>query len=349
MRKNMSDTQSLVSVILPIYNMEKYLLKSVSTICNQTYQNIEIILVDDGSSDRSLQLCEDLHEKDRRIKVIAKENGGVSSARNIGLEEASGEWIMFVDPDDYLDPAIVNRLLSEVTDEVDIVSCCCNVFDDEGLNEVNHFFSGNRLFIGKEKKELYFQLMQSTYGQPNKTYTAIGVPWGKLYRREFLKKYNLIFDIKLKRVQDNIFNMYAFFYARGIKYVDEPLYKYRYSHMSDYFRTFRENYVDIFVAVREARYTCLLDTGLINDFKVMEFYIRESIINLIGILKNGVFHKENMVDFKIKIKEANTICSKECFSCVINGNCKLNMNYNICLFLVRNKLYRIFSILAHLK
>lgn len=78
--------------------------------------------------------------------------------------------------------------------------------------------------------------MESGYGQQGKTYTAIGVPWGKLYKRDFLIQNKLQFNTELRRVQDNLFNMYAFFYADEIKYIDEPLYNYRYEHMSDYFK-----------------------------------------------------------------------------------------------------------------
>ena len=344
----MSNIKRLVSVILPIYNMEKYLIRCVTTVCSQTYQNIEIILVDDGSSDASLRLCKELQRSDERIKVIAKENGGVSTARNLGIKQAKGEWLMFVDPDDYLEPTIVEKLLNAVEEGIDIVACCCKIFDDKGLNDVNHFFCGNRLFVGEEKNELYFQLMQSTYGQSGKTYTAIGVPWGKLYRRDFLMENNLWFDTKLKRVQDNIFNMYAFFYARGIKYLDEALYKYQYEHMARYFKTYRKDYVEIFVAVREARYECLVKTRLIEKLEIRKFYLNETIINLVGILKNGVFHKQNKKRFSEKENEAERICKMECFKLVLSDYRVSGLKYNLCLFLIRNRLFGIFALIARL-
>lgn len=93
----------LISVIVPLYNVEKYLQRCVESIMSQTYKMIEILLVDDGSSDRSGQICDDLALLDKRIRVFHKENGGVSSARNFGIEQASGEYICFVDSDDWLD------------------------------------------------------------------------------------------------------------------------------------------------------------------------------------------------------------------------------------------------------
>lgn len=92
----------LISVIVPIYNVESYLNRCVESIVNQTYQNLEIILVDDGSPDNCPQICDDWARKDSRIKVIHKENGGLSDARNAGMNIATGEYISFIDSDDYV-------------------------------------------------------------------------------------------------------------------------------------------------------------------------------------------------------------------------------------------------------
>lgn len=329
--------------------MERYLNKCISTLCNQTYNNIEIILVDDGSKDCSLEICNELKHQDNRIRVISKENAGVSSARNKGLEESKGEWIMFVDPDDYVTPFIVEKLVNEIDENIDIIACCCKVFDDSGLSDVDHFYNGNRTFNPKSKQELYFQLMQSNYGKAGKSYTAIGVPWGKLYRKKFLDRFNLKFDENLRRVQDNIFNMYAFNYANAVRYLDQPLYCYRYDHMSNYFKTFHKNYVDIFVAVRKARYKCLMDTGLYNNRFVLDYYLEETTRNLIGILKNGVFHKENKEPFDNKIMSANQICESECFACIFHGFRSQKFLYNLCIYLIKNKYYRLFNFLVNIK
>ena len=102
---------NLVSVIVPIYNVEKYLEKCIESIVNQTYKNLEIILVDDGSQDNCPAMCDEWTQKDSRIKVIHKKNGGLSSARNAGLEVSNGEYISFVDSDDWLDENTFEELL----------------------------------------------------------------------------------------------------------------------------------------------------------------------------------------------------------------------------------------------
>ena len=330
----MTDLNCLVSVILPIYNMERYLKECVQSVVLQSYRNIEIILVDDGSTDNSLKICHSLQKSDDRVMVISKQNGGVSTARNSGIEKAQGDWIMFVDPDDCLSSKIIQTLLSNISEETDIIACCCKVFDDSGLDDEDHFFVGNRTFVD-DKNDLYFQLMESGYGQQGKTYTAIGVPWGKLYKRDFLIQNKLQFNTELRRVQDNLFNMYAFFYADEIKYIDEPLYNYRYEHMSDYFKKYRSNYVDLFVAVRKARYKCLVDTELINDNQIRKFYINESAVNLVGILINGIFHKKNKQRLSEKLNTAIDVCNLECFRMCFSIDKINNFKYKACIWIAR--------------
>ena len=98
----MDKEQPLISVIVPVYNVEKYLKKCVNSITSQTYENLEILLVDDGSTDLSGQICNEFEKNDARIKVIHKKNGGLSNARNVGIEKAQGKYLMFVDSDDVI-------------------------------------------------------------------------------------------------------------------------------------------------------------------------------------------------------------------------------------------------------
>ena len=123
----------LISVIIPVYNIEKYLERCVNSVCNQTYENLEILLVDDGSTDNSGKLCEQLAQKDHRIKVFHKENGGSSSARNLGLANAQGEYVGFVDSDDYVSVDMY-QLLYDATVEyhTDVVQVGRDEIDEEG-------------------------------------------------------------------------------------------------------------------------------------------------------------------------------------------------------------------------
>ncbi|WP_413854238.1 glycosyltransferase family 2 protein [Candidatus Ruminimicrobium bovinum] len=117
-------SNALISVIIPVYNVEKYLSRCIDSVINQTYKNLEIILIDDGSTDNSGKICDEYAIKDNRIKVIHKQNGGVSSARNIGLDVAKGNYIGFVDSDDYIENDMYEILYELLVRNQTDISCC---------------------------------------------------------------------------------------------------------------------------------------------------------------------------------------------------------------------------------
>ena len=329
-----------VSIIVPIYNAEKYLEECIASITNQTYKNLQIILVNDGSKDKSWELCKKLKNSDSRIVIATQSNAGVSVARNKGLDLADGKWIMFVDPDDVLSKTIVEDLLTQVSAEIDIVACGCYGFDGS-YRKKDSFFKGNRIFKAN-KDDLYLQLMDASHGQGNDFVTAIGVPWGKIYRHNFIKKYNLRFDPKLRRMQDNIFNMYAFYYAREIFYLDKPLYFYRLDHITDYNKRHQKDMLKIFKPVVDARTTAISTLGLNKDPQIYKFYLQETagfffgIVNSL-ILTNKRFEKEvkqlkNNTNFNILFKNQNIKKIKD-----------KKMRYK--LFLFDHNLIRLYSIM----
>lgn len=126
----MDKPMQLISIIIPVYKAEKYLERCIDSVCQQTYQNLEIILVNDGSPDKSGEICDEYAAKDSRISVIHKENGGLSSARNCALDVANGEYISFVDSDDYIDKKMYERLYSLMVSFHAQISCC-------GIKNVN--------------------------------------------------------------------------------------------------------------------------------------------------------------------------------------------------------------------
>lgn len=122
---------TLISVIIPIYKVEAYLKRCVDSIINQTYKNLEIILVDDGSPDNCPQICDDYAKQDSRVKVVHKENGGLSDARNAGMAVATGEYISFIDSDDWIDKTFISTLYDGIQSGADIAECATRLFDDD--------------------------------------------------------------------------------------------------------------------------------------------------------------------------------------------------------------------------
>ena len=164
----------LLSIVTPVYNVESFLDRSVQSILSQSYRDIELILIDDGSTDGSSSLCDELAKKDIRVKVIHKENGGVSTARNVGLEIASGEYLTFVDPDDFLAPdtylANMEYLISHK--DVDILQYpYCNYISDDEI--LNYHRPAEHLLVGAE------QIFSNWWSGSPLEY----VIWNKIYKR----------------------------------------------------------------------------------------------------------------------------------------------------------------------
>ena len=168
----MNDSE-LISLIIPVHNVEKYLYECIESVICQTYTNLEIILIDDGSKDKSGEICEEYGKKDNRIIVIHQENGGVSSARNIGLEVAKGKYISFVDSDDYIEKTFIEELYKKIKEnDAQISMCGLNKIDDN--NEILGTYGYSKDFIdGRE-------LLENKYIQD-------GYLWNKLYSAEIWK------------------------------------------------------------------------------------------------------------------------------------------------------------------
>lgn len=180
--------EKLISVIVPVYNVEAYLDTCVASICGQSYQELEIILVDDGATDRSGRICDEWARKDSRIRVIHKENGGLSDARNAGMEIATGNWLMFVDSDDFITPDTAWRLHQAAT-EHDCAIAVCNMvrlYEDGATEPFYAPVSEPAVWAGQQRFE--------TLKQPsvcNKLFRAelfrdVCFPKGKFYEDTFI-------------------------------------------------------------------------------------------------------------------------------------------------------------------
>lgn len=164
-----------ISIIVPVYKVEQYLNKCVDSICNQTLQDIEIILVDDGSPDRCSEICDSYAKKDDRIKVIHKENGGLSDARNAGLEIARGEYIGFVDSDDYIHPNMFKMLFDLCENNQTLIAGCDLAYVYDGSDKVDYNSSSNEYVTSSSE---FFEIMLDV-----QKYLRTGV-WNKIYKRE---------------------------------------------------------------------------------------------------------------------------------------------------------------------
>lgn len=207
--------QSLISVIIPIFNVAEYLPRCIKSVLEQTYSNLEIILVDDGSTDAGSVICDQYAALDSRIRVIHKENGGLSDARNAGLDICRGEYITFVDSDDIIHKQYIERLFGNIGD-CDMIYCNYADFEHDG-QIYSLAKEGNAVVKTFSQDEFYRQLL-------NPAETLPVVSWNKLYRKEL---WNALRFQKGMIHEDEFAIHHLASQCRKIGYLDEVLYFYR--------------------------------------------------------------------------------------------------------------------------
>lgn len=205
-----------VSIIVPVYNCEQYVDQCISSLVNQSYRDFEIVIVNDGSTDNSLEICERWRDADSRIKIVTIPNGGVANARNIGLQSAVGEYILFVDGDDMVHQAMMKCMIAHLKPEA-IVAVGYTRFHESKCDS-NDLVGEFRVLEGKCGKIV--QHRQGCYC------------WGVLYDRKILDKYNIIFNKEMRNLEDVVWNATYFMYVDRMVYIDYPFYKYRFNPTS---------------------------------------------------------------------------------------------------------------------
>lgn len=206
----------LVSIIIPVYNVAQYLDDCLNSIIRQTYKNLEIIIIDDGSTDDSLEICRSFAAKDKRLTVIHQENAGVSAARNAGLSIITGNYVLFIDSDDRIEQNMVESFI-EILDEnskIDAVFCGYKEFDDETGTIIKEVVPNQSKLVDRDKG------VAEIFGE----YSTM--LWNKMFRCSIIDKSDL-FDVTLKIGEDELWMVDVLKKANNIMLIGTPLYYYR--------------------------------------------------------------------------------------------------------------------------
>ena len=268
--------EELVSIIIPVYNAENTIERCINTLISQTYSNIEIIIINDGSTDNSENLINQYVQKDNRIKLINIKNNGVSNARNTGINYSKGKYIMFVDADDYISSKMIEVLVTARNEHETFVICNYYMLEkDLGNVEQDNVENINTEMIDIREK------FYSLYHEKN----IIKTPWGKLYDANIIKDNNLAFNIQISLGEDFIFNLEYMRFVKKICYVDSKLYYYFRSNNMSLSQKYYPNMMEIQLKIKENLLKFIEDEKCNEKEKV---YIK-ALKNLLSELTNE-FH-----------------------------------------------------------
>lgn len=326
---------ALVSVIVPVYKVEQVVKNCIESILNQTFTNFELILVDDGSPDNSGRICDEYAQKDDRVIVIHKENGGVSSARNVGIDKAKGKYICFVDSDDYVSKDYLKTLIDvEENNNADNIWCYFKTVDKYSekidCKEVSSEPNIEKYTV-KDIMTLHEKWLDAG-------------PVCKLYILDIIKENNLKFDESLSLGEDLIFNfVYLDYTNKNIIVINNELYFYLQNNENSLSKKYYQDMFEIYKKINSVMYQYLNKWNCDNI--QFEKYYNACFFKYEVVLKN-TFSRQSDVTKKGKIKINNNILkSKEFTTAFHNMSYRPNILYKIA-YLCKN--YRIVRLLDKL-
>lgn len=317
----------LISVIIPVYNVEKYLNKCVNSILKQTYCNLEIVLVDDGSTDNCSIICDDLAKIDRRIKVIHQKNSGLSAARNSGINIAKGEYLCFIDSDDYVEEKYIELLYLAIK-KANADMSICEFYDIDDKNNI---------IVDKHKNKLKnctytgLQILMSFYKIHKLVYI---VAWNKLYKKDLF--HNLRY--KEGKIHEDEFIIHRLlFKSKKVVCIEEPLYYYLRRSNSIMGSRFNLNHLD-YIEALEDRIRFFEDNNIPELIIITKCKLLYSIAIYFGYLSNEKNINKLIINFyKNKYRKIFDIYFNE----VINSNkCSLKEYIIILLFYISPSLIK---------
>ncbi len=273
-------SKPLISIIIPVYNNKQYLAECIESVINQTYSNLEIIVVDDGSTDGSSEILDTYGKQDKRIKVIHQENGGVSAARNTGLDIAKGDYIGFVDSDDYCVSTMYEQLLGVATKESADVVICTFVGDKKDVDNSSIIFNGKDAVVEMNRGLLFMGHL------PN-----------KLLKKELISDFRLNEHITI--LEDLLFLNYVLLGAKKVVFTNEELYYYRDNGESALRNSmFKSSYLSRLEAASE------IVTFFEKDLPENVYWAKKNLFDSYYLVVDKITCSSNCKEYKLELKNA---------------------------------------------
>lgn len=304
-----------MSIVVPVYKVEKYIGNCIESLMKQTLEDIEIILVDDGSPDQSGSICDRYQQKDGRIKVLHKKNGGVSAARNDGMDLATGEFILFCDSDDWLEKNACEKLYEKAvaTDSDIVIGNVYEAYPDR--NKLAKFYAepfttDDPAFI---RKMIQADFYRNYCPMPDASGPAFGYggPWNKAVRLSMLRDNTIRFDVRLKGIFDDIlYTAHILAAAKRVSYITDSVYYYR-QVATSITNTYKANTLEINQAIINAWKEFIVAQDAQEEFQ-KPFYANV-IRRLVESLPVYFFSKKNPAPLPERLKELKAVISEEIY------------------------------------
>ncbi len=333
----------LVSIIVPIYKVpEKMLQQCIESCINQTWKRIEIILVDDESPDKCGKICEQYAEKDNRIIVIHQKNKGLSGARNTGVEKATGEWIMFVDGDDYIDSRMCETLVNATKrEEIDVVCCSYIRKNKDTLNQCE--LNGIEAKLYKDDECKYLQERVLVFN------SHFSSAYCKLIKREFLIANHIFHNEELKQGAEGIeFNIRMFEKAKSVLVIKEFLYYYIYNEESISNKHDEKNHYYVLDCFETIKNNIMKSD---NKSRLLDLLYNRIIYVVITTAISGYFSPANTQKYGVKKEKYKEYLEQPLIKeSIKNANLEsLDLQRKIILLLIKLKLFRIIDLLGNIR
>lgn len=335
-----------VSVIIPVYKVEQYLNQCIESIRKQTLTDIEIILIDDESPDRCPAICEELAKRDSRIKVIHKKNGGLGMARNSGLDIARGEYISFIDSDDYVDLSMLERLYCVAVEENadHVFAGYYRVFDNKILS-AHQMVNREKIWRGENEVKDYLLDLLALPSEERKDSSFEAIVWKGIFKKETIDRYNLRFVSEREFIaEDVIWDIDFFVKAKCVIALPDLLYYYRYNSNSLTGKYKKDRFIDN----KKLYFEIERKIGLIYKHQEYEKRIPRYFLTTarIALLQEGEFRKQNGYRsmYKMIKKIVNDDLLQMCLE--IYPYEKMCMKYHILFAMMKKQRYICVSLLV---
>lgn len=332
-----------VSIIVPVYKVpEKYLRKCIESCITQSLKDIEIVLVDDGSPDNCGKICDEYALNDKRIKVVHKKNGGLCSARNSGVRVSTGEWITFLDGDDWIEKKMCQEMF-EIGNRNNTQIVICGIMKDYSHKSIRYkyYLKEGKIYKNEECLEIQKQLLM---------YNAnMGAAYSKLIKRKILIENDIFHDEELKQGAEGLeFTLRLFEKVKSIVFIDKPFYHYIYNENSISASHNEKNHLYVINCFNKIK---LFIENSINKKELMPWFYNRLLYVIITTAISGYFNPNNMEKYSIKKEKYKVYLDQSIIKEALSNNMikGLSKQRKIVLWIIKHKYFFLLNIMGYIR